>query len=192
MKLFFHFAYTNLSNTYLIGPEDNGDAIIIDPGVMDIKLLGIIEGHGYYIRNILLTHAHEGHAMGLKTLLRIYKADIYSGCDKIMGIPAKKIQHGDTLALDNFTVDVIGLPGHTGDSLSYKIKDMVFTGDALGAGTVGPTVHGYAHAMNINSLNERILSLDENLLIFPGHGPPSTVKAEALFNSYLSEDLSNH
>ena len=190
MKLFFYFAYTNFSNTYIVGPEEPGDALIIDPGVMDIKLLELIERNGYYIRYIILTHAHEGHAKGISTLLRIYDADIYSGKDKIMNIQSSIAKHGDILKLGDFTISVIGLPGHTSDSLAYKINDMIFTGDALGAGTVGPTVHSYAHALNVQSLNERILSLDEKLPIFPGHGPPTTVRAERAFNHYISEDFS--
>ena len=56
MKLFFHFSVSGFSNTYLLGKEDQGDAIIVDPGVMNVPLLNMIEGNGYYVRSILVTH----------------------------------------------------------------------------------------------------------------------------------------
>ena len=54
MKLFNHFAAVGFSNTYLVGGDNEKDAILIDPGVMDVPLLNLIEDNGYYIRHILI------------------------------------------------------------------------------------------------------------------------------------------
>jgi len=185
MKLLFHFAYTNFSNTYVVGPEEPGNAILIDPGVMDIQLLDLIEYHHYYVKYILATHAHKGHINGMGTIRKIYKADLYSGSESIFDVPSHRLQHGDRINLDGIEVEAIGVPGHTGNSLAYKINNMIFTGDALSAGTVGSTVHNIAEELNIKSIREKILSLDESNLIFPGHGPPSSVKIERRFNPFL-------
>jgi glyoxylase-like metal-dependent hydrolase (beta-lactamase superfamily II) len=185
MKLLFHFAYTNFSNTYIVGPEEPGNAILIDPGVMDIQLLDLIEHHNYYVKYIFATHAHKGHINGMGTILKIYRAEIYSGSDSIFDFPSHKLQHGEIVNLDGIEVEVIALPGHTGSSLAYKIKNMIFTGDALSAGTVGSTVHNVAEELNRKSVIDRVLSLDESNLIFPGHGPPSSVKIERQFNPFL-------
>lgn len=185
VKLLFHFAYTNFSNTYIIGPEGPGNAILVDPGVMDIQLLDLIEQHNYYVKYIFATHAHKGHIAGLGTLLKVYKADLYSGKDSIFDVPSHRLQHGDRLVLDGIEVEVIGLPGHTVGSLAYKINNMVFTGDALAAGNVGETLHAAADELNLKSIKEWILSLDDSTLLFPGHGPPSSVKIESQFNPFL-------
>ena len=78
MKLYFHFAVFGFSNTYLIGNEDGGDAILVDPGVMDIELLRLIESNNFHIKHILITHSHTAHISGLETLKKIYDFQIYS------------------------------------------------------------------------------------------------------------------
>lgn len=186
MKLLFHFAYTNFSNTYVVGPEKPGNALIIDPGVIDNQLLHLIEHHGYYIKYIFATHLHHGHISGIGTLLKIYQAQLYSGSDSILGYPAHRLQHGDKVDLEEIEVDVIGLPGHTGDSLGYIIENMIFSGDALAAGTIGETIHSYAGDVNKDAIRRRILSQDDTALIFPGHGPPSSVNIEKRFNPFLN------
>ena len=55
MKLFYHFIATGFTNAYLLGPDEPGDAVLIDPGGFDVDLLSLIESHGYYIRSILIT-----------------------------------------------------------------------------------------------------------------------------------------
>ncbi len=191
MKLFFHFAYTNFSNTYILGPEKPGKAILIDPGVMDIHLLDMIERNGYYISHILVTHGHEGHIQGIPTLKKIYDAVIYGGTERIFNYPVTKLVHGDRLTLSGMDIGIIGLPGHTSTSLAYKIDDMVFTGDALSAGTVGSTIHSFAHEINVQSIQDHILSMEDHVLIFPGHGPPTTVESEKMFNTNFRSGTNN-
>ena len=80
------------------------------------------------------------------------------------------------------TVQYITLPGHTADSMVYKIGNVFFTGDSISAGRIGSTNSSYSsHILRLN-LNEKILSQQENTVIMPGHGPPTTVGAERRFN----------
>lgn len=182
MKIFSHFAVIGFANTYLLGPDDGGDAILIDPGVMDIELLQLIEGNGFYIKNILVTTPHKAHVQGLQTILRIYEATIYSGSAMVLDFPATQVHEGESLNLGGFQIDIFNVSGHSQDSIVYKIEDSLFTGDAIGAGRLGDSPNAYARAILKSTILEKIAPLPDNLLIFPGHGPPSTLEAERRFN----------
>ncbi len=185
MKLFSHFAVLEFSNTYLIGPDEGGDAIIIDPGVFDVPLLKLIETNKYYIRSVLVTHAHRSHINGLNTLLKVYKAETYSRNQRIQDVDCKRIHAGDKLKLSGFEVEAIEIPGHTSDSLVYKCGKLLFTGDVLQAGTIGSTSNSYAKALLVSAIQEKLFSMDGNMIILPGHGPPSTIELEKLMNPAL-------
>ena len=182
MKLFFHFSIAGFSNTYLIGGKSGGDAIIVDPGVMNVPLLNLIEGNNYYIRSVLVTHSHPSHVHGLKTLRRIYDAEIFAYEEKILGFDCISVCGGDSVVASGQTVQVIDVPGHSRDSLAYRIGDYMFTGDALRAGKLGSTESRFANELLLEALKERVLGIEGELLIFPGHGPPTTLQAERMHN----------
>jgi hydroxyacylglutathione hydrolase len=188
MKLFFHFAVVGFSNTYLIGPESGGGAILVDPGVMDVELLKLIEGNGYYIRHILVTHSHESHIKGLQTILKIYEAEIYGKAPMIFERITKVMTGGIKYDLDGIEVEALDVKGHAADHLVYRIQNMLFTGDILAAGRIGSCESAVERAVMLKSIQENLLPLPDNLLVFPGHGPPSTLKTERLFNPDLHTD----
>jgi len=186
MKLYFHFAVVGFANTYLIGPAEGGEAILVDPGIMDKELLNLIEGNHYYIRTILVTHHHDSHVKGIRTLKKIYDADIYAFSPYILNYSSTPIKDGDKFAAaSGIEVEVIEVPGHSSDSLVYHIGGMVFTGDVLAAGRVGNTKNSFSRALLLRSISEKLFSLPETTLMLPGHGPPSTLKAEKMFNPDL-------
>jgi glyoxylase-like metal-dependent hydrolase (beta-lactamase superfamily II) len=185
MKLFFHFAVVGFANTYLLGPEEGGSAMLIDPGTMDEGLLNLIEGNGYYVRSILLTHSHASHVQGIKTLLKIYDAEIYSHAGSIYHHPSHALGDGESFHSCGLEVEAISIPGHSADSLVYHIGGMIFTGDVLAAGRVGTTNDSYTRALLLRSISEKLFHLPDSTLIFPGHGPPSSLKAEKMYNPDL-------
>lgn len=182
MKLFCHYSVKVFSNTYLVGPGRGGDALLIDPGMVDSELITLIEQNNYYIKTVLITHAHENHIRGIKTLLKIYQAELYGSVPYVYDFPVNKLQEGREYLLSGFPVEVFEIPGHSLDSLVYKIGILIFTGDVLSAGSIGNTPNSYAKNLMINTLKQKILSLPETSLIFPGHGAVSTLKAEKIFN----------
>jgi hydroxyacylglutathione hydrolase len=185
MKLFFHFTVQGFSNTYLIGGENGGDAILIDPGQMDIPLLKLIEGNNYYIRYVLVTHDHESHIRGIKTIKKIYDAQIVAGNEQIYDFPTIQVDEGSTLNLAGVDISCLKGKGHSGDSIMFKINHMLFTGDILGSGQIGTTPNPFAEALLVEDLQKRLSALPETMLVFPGHGPPSTVRLEKHFNPAL-------
>ena len=187
MKVFFHFAFSGFANTYLVGPNEGGKALLIDPGIMDITLLNLIEKNNYYIDTILVTNAHEAHMFGIKTLRKIYNAQIYCGVEKLYDFGCVFIRDGQTIDFHDTKIKIYQVMGHTKESMVFRIDTMLFTGDALGAGKVGDSPNPYARRVLMKMIDDKLLPLEEDLFIFPGHGPPSTLKLEKLYNPMISE-----
>jgi hydroxyacylglutathione hydrolase len=189
VKFFSLFSRLGFSNTYLLGPDDGGDAILVDPGVFDAPLLQAVEENHLYVRSILITHAHNAHINGIRSLLKVYNADIYANQPSVLDFPARHVQEGDSLRLGEFNVRVIETPGHSIDSLCFMIDHIIFTGDTLSAGGTGTTRDGYARGLLLESVRRRLLPLGDEMLIFPGHGPPTKIGIEKLYNPLLGETL---
>ena len=184
MKLFNHFAAVGFSNSYLIAADESRDAILVDPGIMDVALLSLIEDNGYYVRDILITHGHWNHYGGVKTLQKIYDAKLWSAVPEMDGIPCGVLT-GGMVTLSGLEVEVIPIIGHTDDSLMYRIGNFYFTGDVLSAGRTGTTPDNVSREMLFLELNEKLFTREGHGIILPGHGPPSTIRSEAkLFHKY--------
>jgi len=187
MKLFFHYCSFGFSNCYVFGAEDSKDAIFIDPGNMDAQLLGYIAKHDFNLRAVLITHDHLGHVHGLRTLRRIYQPEIFAINHIVMDIRTTKVKDGDAINLGQFSAEVISVPGHSADSVVYRIGGLLFTGDVLTAGLVGATNSAYGAATQMTKLLSRLLSLPGDYTVLPGHGPPSTLEAERRYNIALNQ-----
>lgn len=189
MRLYPFYSVRAFSNTYLLGPEGGGEAILIDPGAMDVSLLELIEERNYYVRWILITHAHGGHAGGLATVMRIYDAEILAAAPHVQGFGSTPFLDGQERVLGKMTIQSREVPGHSGDSLCFLTENCVFTGDVLGAGTLGPTPNAYARELLVRGVRDLLAELPVTTLVLPGHGPPSTVEIELATNPNLRPDL---
>ncbi len=185
-----HFSVIGFCNCYILSalPETDESpgrkpAIVIDPGIFDESLLTLIEGNRYDVKQVLVTHNHEAHVRGLKTLKKIYDAEIYARASLVEGFRTQVLRGGDELVLSGIPLSVIEIPGHSEDSLVFRVEDALFTGDTIGAGRVGSTKGIAERSLLIGKLNERIFSIPGNPFIFPGHGPLSTLEAERRFNA---------
>ncbi|MDR2069230.1 MAG: MBL fold metallo-hydrolase [Spirochaetaceae bacterium] len=191
MKLFFHYCHQGFSNCYILGTEFEEkavktgprDAVIIDPGLMDGAILNVIEKNDYTLRGVFITHNHRSHVQGLRAIRRIYDVDIYAVNHVILDQRTIMVRDGETVAVGEFKIEVISVPGHSADSAVFKIEHMLFTGDTLTAGLVGGTASSYGAEVQMRALRGKILSLPGNYVIMPGHGPPSSLDAERRFNA---------
>jgi glyoxylase-like metal-dependent hydrolase (beta-lactamase superfamily II) len=189
VKLFFHYCTFGFSNCYILGTdfEEDGagvprDAVIVDPGNMDGTALHLIEDNNYTLRGVLVTHDHLSHVRGLRTLKRIYDVPIYGMNPVIRDYRAVMVKDGETVTIGPFEAEIIGVPGHSADSVVYKIDRFLFSGDAFSAGMVGSTASSYGAANQLSALRSRILALPGDYTVLPGHGPPTTLEAERRFN----------
>jgi hydroxyacylglutathione hydrolase len=180
------FSTIGFSNAYLLGPRGGGDALIIDPGEFDAAMLQAIESNRLRLRWILVTHTHRAHVAGLRGLLRVYAPEIYCNQPSALEAPARHVQDGGRLDLGEMAVEVIELPGHSIDSVCFLIGGMLFSGDTLSAGGIGRARDVYAQELLVAGIRRRLLALDDDVLLFPGHGPPSLIGIERRFNRFLT------
>jgi len=188
VKVFFHYSLYGFSNVYLVGNEESGDALLVDPAEFTENLLDFIESNGYYVRSVLLTHNHIHHVQGLSTLLRIYDAQVYSSSTEVHDIRCKVLHDGDILEVCGMRMEALSVPGHSSDSIVYKIDKLLFTGDTLEAGMIGHTLSRYGNALLREGIERRVLSQSEDCIVLPGHGPPSTIGAERRYNLGMAEE----
>ena len=173
------------ANTYVVGPRAGGPAALIDPGHFPAGLLTRIEQAGLEIAAVLITHGHRAHCGGVHTVLSVYRARVYGrGAAAGPGVD-RQVRDGQRVAVGGLSFEARALPGHTADCVAYLVDDLLFTGDALSAGTIAGTPHAAARAALVAAIRARVLTLPDRVTILPGHGPPTTVGVERRFNPAL-------
>jgi hydroxyacylglutathione hydrolase len=189
VRLFSYYSVVSFSNSYILGPDGPGDAVLIDAGVFDTGLLSLIEDNGLYLRHVLITHLHRGHIAGLPTIQKIYDATVYCHDPGQVSFPAQAIQEDKSLNAAGFHFRVLETPGHSNDSVCFLHGQLLFTGDTLSAGTIGDTSSGFERALLLTSIRKKLLALGQDVFVFPGHGPPTRMEVERRFNPFLVESL---
>lgn len=171
------------SNCYLVVNEKTKEVILIDPGKVTEAIIRQLEENCYKLTAILITHNNGSHAQGLKTLTKIYSPKIYGADWDIAGNATNVITGDGKIRIAGLSVRYVMLPGHTTDSIVYKIENVLFVGDSISAGLLGSTNSSYSSQILRANIKEKIFSQQDTTIILPGHGPPTTVGAEKLFNS---------
>ncbi len=182
MKVYFHLSLDGFSNCYVVTNEKTKQAIIIDPGKMSPEILMNIERDEYTLSAALLTHNHKSHYTGLRTLQKIYSPEVYAADYEIVGAYTQLLKGDGMLNVAGLNVAFMSVPGHTSDSMVYRIGSLLFTGDSLTAGILGKTSNSYAEKILRTNILTKVLSQNDSLTIMPGHGPPSSVEAEKKYN----------
>ena len=159
-----------LVNSYIVVKDKN--ALLIDTGASSQNAIYKIKELNVKLNGILLTHEHGDHIYGAEEISEQLDCEIFRDFDS-----DKKLK------INDFNVQVIFTPGHTTKSCSYLIGKFLFVGDELFAGSVGNSTIPYEKHLNI--IRKNILSLDDDFLILPGHGPVTTVKEEKENNPFF-------
>lgn len=182
MTVFFHYSLHGFANVYLIGNDITKEAAIVDPASFTIGLLNFIEDKGYLVKAVLVTHNHAHHVDGLRTLLRIYDAEVFYSGSNLGELQCTMVDDGDVFRTCGLDVQALSVPGHSADSLVYRLDKIVFTGDTLHAGLIGKTMSQYGNRLLKEQLTKKVFCLPDDTLVLPGHGPPSCIGAEKQFN----------
>jgi sulfur dioxygenase len=157
--------------TYLIADEETKECLLIDPVKEDVdSYLKQIKELGFNLKYVLDTHVHADHITGSGEL------HLKTGCETVLyeGANVKCIScpvvDGQELDLGSIKVKAIHTPGHTDHHLSYLIKNMIFTGDALLIGGCGRTDFQSGSAKDLwVSLTEKLFKLPDDTLVYPAH-----------------------
>ncbi len=173
--------------SYLVGCEAQGIAAVIDPDRDVQKYLNAAQGRGLKITHIIETHLHADHVSGNSDLAVRTGADIYLHENSGAEFPHKTLKHNDAIELGNIRLHILHTPGHTPESITLLVSDttraeepwLALTGDTLFVGDIGrPDLVGLEAARGLagdmhESINHKILPLNDSLLIYPGHGAGS-------------------
>ena len=186
MKIYLHVGLEGFTNSYVVVNEQTNEALIIDIEKVTKMLISQIEDKRLKICAVLITHNHKKHVSGLKTLRKIYNFKTYAADYEIDGEESMILKGDGLIRLAGMNINYFSLPGHSSDSIIYKIGGTLFTGDALSNGMIGKTTSIYARQMLIRNLNEKVMSQSDNTALLPGHGPPTTVGAERKYNQDLN------
>ncbi len=185
MNIYQHFSVIGFCNTYLVSSQAKSEALLIDPGHVDLELINLIEANGYKLKHVLLTHRHASHTEGLKTLRKIYDVEVYASAFSNYEFNYHGLEDHEILKICGLDIEIIHVPGHSLDSLVFLIDHALFTGDTLMCGRIGSTPGYREQALLITSIGQKLMTLDENILIFPGHGTASKLRIERMFNHDL-------
>jgi hydroxyacylglutathione hydrolase len=171
------------ASSYLVG--SGREAAVIDPRRdIDVYLREARE-HCLEIKYVLETHRHEDFVLSSPALKAATGASIFRGANPQVTYADRQLKDGDTLAIGGMMIKALETPGHTTDSLSYVLYEsdrsplMVFSGDALFAGSCGRTdLYGESRrqecaALLYRSLQEKLLLLGDQVLLWPAHGAGS-------------------
>jgi glyoxylase-like metal-dependent hydrolase (beta-lactamase superfamily II) len=197
-------------NTYVVS-DDSGHALIIDPGCSNAKeekeLREYVSDHRLQLQAVLLTHGHIDHILGVPYCKEewhipvwIHQADkflyvqapaygqIFNLNIKPLPDPDRFVYEGESLILGNEALEILHVPGHSpgGIALYNRTDQVLFPGDILFKESIGRTdLPGGNTRQLLDGIRNKLLVLPESTVVWPGHGPSTTIGAEKYGNPYL-------
>jgi hydroxyacylglutathione hydrolase len=197
------------TNCYVLGDEKSKEGVVIDPGGDPEEIEKVIEKEKLNIKYIILTHGHADHIAALtelkkrtNALILIHPADAdmlvdptynlssFTGENLICPEADRLLDEGDKVEVGAFELEVLHTPGHSPGGISLLADGMIFTGDALFYQGIGRTdLPGASHSELLHSIKTKILTKPDDTVIYPGHGPDTTVGEEKKHNPWVREDV---
>jgi hydroxyacylglutathione hydrolase len=194
-------------NCYVIGDEESGTGAVIDPGDEAARIALTVERMGLAISQIIVTHAHIDHVGAIAPLKDEFLCPVLMHVEAeamlrtvrqqamMMGMRFGKVPKVDRHIVDDEVLEVGSLrlrslytPGHAPGHLAFYAEEqgVVFSGDALFAGSVGRTdLPGGSMEVLMRSIAERLLTLPDETRVLSGHGPETTIARERMTNPFL-------
>lgn len=172
-------------NGYLIADTATRIGAFIDPGGFDDQIAKYIDQQKIDLRFIFFTHGHEDHTGGLREFVTRYSLDrCYAGHNEV-GEADCILTGGEHIEVGSLQFITFSTPGHSPGAITYYCPPRVFTGDALFCGSMGGTSDPKLAEMQIKHVRNSIFSLPDSTLVYPGHGPMTTVAAEKYANPFF-------
>jgi hydroxyacylglutathione hydrolase len=183
---------------YVIADHD-GNCLIVDPGAEEDRIIAAVQSRtpnaaagGRNPHGILITHFHQDHTGAVVPVQQATRTTVYvheADRQGVNGVPAAAVKTftGDgEIKAGPFTVRVLHTPGHSAGSTTYLLETnghtAAFCGDTLFAGSVGNARTGYD--VILRSVRDKLLRLSDDTVLYPGHGPTTTVANEKARNPF--------
>ena len=171
---------------YLLTCNQTKATAIVDTGGNPDQVITAINENNLKPSLILITHEHSDHAGGLRKLQIVTQAHVIAS--KAAALPSEvrectKLEDGAEVELGSLRIKILHTPGHTQGSCCYHVSKAAFVGDTIFAGSVGRG--GFSYPSLLQSVCDKIFTLDDDVHLFPGHGPVTTVGQEKAHNPFF-------
>lgn len=194
------------TNCYIIGCKNTLEGVVFDPGGDAPTILDSIKKHNLTIKYIILTHGHFDHIGALAEIkdktgarVAVHKDDKdmlvnpNKSLSSLVGEDSKTVQpdmlleEGHRLEIGDFKLEILHTPGHTPGGICVIIDNRILiSGDTLFAGSIGRTdLPGGDYGTLIKSIKTKLMVLDEEMPVYPGHGPATNIGYEKASNPFL-------
>ena len=196
-----------MANCFIVGCDETKDAVVIDPGDDTDRILLALADLTLKVRYIINTHGHFDHVGGNRKMKAVTGADILihsldahmlgalSSTAAAWGLstddsppPDRTVEDGDRIDFGTLALTVIHTPGHSPGGIALYTEGNVFVGDTLFAGSIGRTdFPGGDFGTLISSIRSKLFVLGDDVRVFTGHGPETTIGRERQFNPFLGQ-----
>jgi hydroxyacylglutathione hydrolase len=192
-------------NCYILGDENTREAIVIDPGGDACEILDTLQQHRLTLRAIVNTHAHFDHVIALNELRAETRAPFLLHADEVPILAAAQrssamfglyipqpapadrlLREGDEVRAGAMALKVLHTPGHSPGGICLLHESGVFVGDTLFQGGIGRTdFPGSDYATLMRSIRDKLLTLPDDTVVYPGHGDKTTIGEEKQLNPFV-------
>ena len=199
-----------MANCYIVGSEKTKDGMVIDPGAEAQRILKAVQELGLKIEAIVATHAHMDHVSAVGELKAATGAEFLIHEDDAPGLkevepfasffgesfpqpppPDRLLKHGDIIRVGDLAFKVLHTPGHTLGGMCLAGEGVVFTGDTLFAQGIGRfDLPGGDYPALMEAIRSRLMALPDDTVVYPGHGPETSIGHEHQYNPYITGELS--
>ena len=192
-------------NCYLVADPGTSAAVLIDPGEEGHRIVGAIKAAQVRLEAIWVTHAHLDHVGGIAEVKRHFDVPVYLHPEDLTlyraadrqaaayglpfdtpPLPEREFGEGDLLALGGLQFSVLHAPGHAPGHVVIHGHGVAFCGDCIFAGSIGRTDLPMSDARALARSLERIVELPPETVLYPGHGPETTIHRELADNPFLN------
>jgi hydroxyacylglutathione hydrolase len=194
-----------MANCFIVGCEETKQAAVIDPGDEADRILMALAKHALVVKYLINTHSHFDHVSANKRMKEVTGAPLaihpddapmlaeLSRSAMMFGLSAENspepdiyLKDGDEISFGNISFKIIHTPGHSQGGICLYTKGCLFAGDTLFAGSIGRTdLPGGNYDSLISNIKNKLLVLDEDTIVYTGHGPETTIGNEKRMNPFL-------